>query len=66
LKAAPTMLGMASAPCPTAKSLEDLYYPSQHETVDAILTQVRGVGHGIALPGERSMTEAFKKFRGPF
>lgn len=66
LAAPPTMLGMASAPCPTAKSLEDLYYPSQHETVDAILAQVRGVGHGVALPTERSMTEAFKKFRGPF
>ena len=66
LKAPPTMLGMASAPCPTAKSLEDFYYPSQHETVDAIFTQVRGQAHGIELPGERSMTEAFKKFRGPF
>jgi pyruvate/2-oxoglutarate/acetoin dehydrogenase E1 component len=66
LKAAPSMLGMASAPCPTAKSLEDLYYPSQHETVDAILNQVKGAGHGIALPTERSMTEGYKRFKGPF
>jgi pyruvate/2-oxoglutarate/acetoin dehydrogenase E1 component len=66
LKTPPTMLGMAPAPCPTAKSLEDIYYPSQHETVDAILTQVRGAGHGIALPTERSMTEGYKRFRGPF
>ena len=62
----PTMLGMAPAPCPTAKSLEDIYYPSQHETVDAILTQVKGRDHGIDLPVERSMTEGYKRFRGPF
>jgi pyruvate/2-oxoglutarate/acetoin dehydrogenase E1 component len=66
LRLPPTMLGMAPAPCPTAKSLEDIYYPSQHETVDAILTQACGQGHGIALPSEKSMTEGYKKFRGPF
>ncbi len=66
LRQPPTMLGMAPAPCPTAKSLEDIYYPSQHETVDAILTQVKGDKHGIALPVERSMTEGYKRFRGPF
>jgi pyruvate dehydrogenase E1 component beta subunit len=66
LKQAPTMLGMAPAPCPTAKSLEDIYYPSQHETVDAILTQAKGESHGIELPVERSMTEGYKRFRGPF
>ncbi|UYN97338.1 MAG: alpha-ketoacid dehydrogenase subunit beta [Enhydrobacter sp.] len=66
LMAPPTMLGMAPAPCPTAKSLEDIYYPSQHETVDAILTQVRGADHGIDLPTERSMTEGYRRFRGPF
>ena len=66
LRQPPSMLGMAPAPCPTAKSLEDLYYPSQHETVDAILTQVKGPQHGVDLPVERSMTEGFKRFRGPF
>ncbi|MBL0899523.1 MAG: alpha-ketoacid dehydrogenase subunit beta, partial [Reyranella sp.] len=66
LRQAPSMLGMAAAPCPTAKSLEDIYYPSQHETVDAILMQARGSKHGIELPTERSMTEGYKRFRGPF
>jgi pyruvate dehydrogenase E1 component beta subunit len=66
LSQAPSMLGMAPAPCPTAKSLEDIYYPSQHELVDALLTQVRGVKHGVSLPSERSMTEGYKRFRGPF
>jgi acetoin:2,6-dichlorophenolindophenol oxidoreductase subunit beta len=66
LRQAPSMLGMAAAPCPTAKSLEDVYYPSQHETVGAILMQVRGPKHGVELPTERSMTEGYKRFRGPF
>ena len=66
LRKPPAMLGMAPAPCPTAKSLEDIYYPSQHETVDAILIQTLGPTHGIALPSETSMTEGYKKFRGPF
>jgi pyruvate dehydrogenase E1 component beta subunit len=66
LRQPPSLLGMAPAPCPTAKSLEDIYYPSQHETVDAILIQVKGEGHGIDLPVERSMTEGYKRFRGPF
>lgn len=66
LRVPPAMLGMAKAPCPTAKSLEDIYYPSQHETVDAILSQVKGQKHGVPLPAERSMTEGYKRFRGPF
>ena len=66
LKVPPAMLGMAAAPCPTAKSLEDIYYPSQHETVEAILSQVKGPNHGIPLPTETSMTEGYKRFRGPF
>ena len=66
LRQPPSMLGMAPAPCPTAKSLEDIYYPSQRETVDAILTQVKGSKHGVDLPMERSMTEGYKRFRGPF
>ncbi len=66
LRQPPSMLGMAPAPCPTAKSLEDIYYPSQHETVDAILTQAKGAGHGVPLPTEKSMTEGYKRFRGPF
>jgi pyruvate/2-oxoglutarate/acetoin dehydrogenase E1 component len=66
LRQPPSMLGMAPAPCPTAKSLEDIYYPSQHETVDAIVAQVKGKDHGVPLPAERSMTDSYKKFRGPF
>lgn len=66
LKQPPSMLGMAPAPCPTAKSLEDLYYPSQHDTVNGILVQALGPKHGVELPNEASMADVYKRFRGPF
>lgn len=66
LKQPPSMLGMAPAPCPTAKSLEDLYYPSQHDTVNGILVQALGSKHGVELPNEASMADVYKRFRGPF
>ncbi|MEI7874315.1 MAG: transketolase C-terminal domain-containing protein [Alphaproteobacteria bacterium] len=66
LKQPPSMLGMAPAPCPTAKSLEDLYYPSQHDTVNGILVQALGPDHGVELPSEASMADVYKRFRGPF
>lgn len=66
LKQPPSMLGMAPAPCPTAKSLEDLYYPSQHDTVNGILVQALGPEHGVELPNEASMADVYKRFRGPF
>ncbi len=66
LKQPPSMLGMAPAPCPTAKSLEDIYYPSQHDTVDAIFAQALGPKHGAELPNEASMADVYKRFRGPF
>ena len=37
LKAPVKTLGMAPAPCPTAKSLEDLYYPNLRRLTDDIL-----------------------------
>ena len=67
LKAPVKSLGMAPAPCPTAKSLEDLYYPNLANVVDAVGALVRGgAAHGIPLPQERTMSDIYKKFRGPF
>ncbi|MDX2101202.1 MAG: transketolase C-terminal domain-containing protein [Alphaproteobacteria bacterium] len=60
-------LGMAPAPCPTAKALEDLYYPNLATVVDAAAALVRGrVDHGVPLPAEKTMSDIYKKFRGPF
>lgn len=67
LKAPVITLGMAPAPCPTAKTLEDLFYPTQHDLVDAIARLARGrADHGVALPEETSMTDVYKRFKGPF
>jgi pyruvate/2-oxoglutarate/acetoin dehydrogenase E1 component len=67
LKAPVRTLGMAPAPCPTAKALEDLYYPNLANVVDAVGTLVRGkAAHGVPLPQERTMSDIYKKFRGPF
>jgi pyruvate dehydrogenase E1 component beta subunit len=60
-------LGMAPAPCPTAKSLEDCFYPNLGTLADAVARLVTGRDdHGIALPTEVSMADVYKKFKGPF
>jgi pyruvate/2-oxoglutarate/acetoin dehydrogenase E1 component len=66
LKAPVKTVGMAPAPCPTAKALEDLYYPNLGVVVDAAARLVKGPGHGVELPHERTMSDIYKKFRGPF
>jgi pyruvate dehydrogenase E1 component beta subunit len=66
LKAPVKSLGMAPAPCPTAKALEDMYYPNLADVVDAAATLVKGAKHAVPLPEERTMSDIYKKFRGPF
>jgi acetoin:2,6-dichlorophenolindophenol oxidoreductase subunit beta len=60
-------LGMKDAPCPTAKSLEDLYYPDLSDLVSSalhLLTPDRKAD--IPIPPKQSMTDYYKHFRGPF
>jgi pyruvate dehydrogenase E1 component beta subunit len=67
LRAPAVTLGMAAAPCPTAKSLEDLYYPTLGTLADAVAQLVTGKKkHGIPLPTETSMADVYKRFKGPF
>lgn len=67
LKAPAKTLGMAQAPCPTGKTLEDLYYPNLGDMVDAVAGLVRGNSeHGVQLPDEKSMSDVYKRFKGPF
>ena len=67
LKAPVKTLGMQQAPCPTAKALEDLYYPNLCSLADAIAELATGCSeHGITLPDERSMADMYKRFKGPF
>jgi pyruvate dehydrogenase E1 component beta subunit len=58
---------MAPAPCPTAKNLEDLFYPNLQTLTDAIAKLVTGQAeHGVPLPDEHSMADVYKRFKGPF
>lgn len=59
-------LGMQAAPCPTAKALEDLFYPSLVQLTEAVANLVRGPNAGIPEPDHRSMTDFYKAFKGPF
>ncbi len=67
LSAPVVTLGMKPAPCPTAKALEDLFYPCLRDLSAAIARVVTGRDdHGVALPDERSMADVYKRFKGPF
>ena len=67
LKAPVINLGMAPSPCPTAKALEDIYYPDLHRTIEAVARLVRGRDdHGVPIPNHKSMTDFYKHFKGPF
>ena len=67
LKAPSISLGMQPAPCPTAKALEDLYYPDVHDLVNAIASlHSNNLNHSVPLPEKQSMTDYYKHFKGPF
>jgi pyruvate dehydrogenase E1 component beta subunit len=60
-------LGMQPAPCPTAKTLEDFYYPDVRDIVSAAASLVQGEdAHSITLPPKQAMTDFYKHFKGPF
>ena len=60
-------LGMQPAPCPTAKTLEDFYYPDVRDIVNTSVALVHGKDiHDIPLPPKQAMTDFYKHFKGPF
>jgi acetoin:2,6-dichlorophenolindophenol oxidoreductase subunit beta len=60
-------LGMAPASCPTAKSLEDIFYPDLNELTRAILSIMgRTDVPDSSLPRAGSMVDFYKHFKGPF
>jgi pyruvate/2-oxoglutarate/acetoin dehydrogenase E1 component len=63
LNAPAVILGTEPCPCPTAKKLEDLFYPSQRRIVAAIQKMV---GKEFPLPEETSTVQDYRTFRGPF
>jgi pyruvate/2-oxoglutarate/acetoin dehydrogenase E1 component len=67
LKSPSISLGMAQAPCPTAKALEDIYYPDVHDIVVEVL-KLAGNSDNLqtTIPQKQSMTDFYKHFKGPF
>ena len=60
-------LGMAPAPCPTAKTLEDQFYPNLRRLTHELAALVLGrQDHDVALPDDASMADVYKRFKGPF
>ena len=67
LKKPSISIGMAPSPCPTAKALEDVFYPSLHEIVTHACKLVDSEKESkILIPEKQSMTDFYKHFRGPF
>ncbi len=67
LRQPPVTIGMQPAPCPTAKRLEDWFYPSVRDLVDSVASMVKGTSdHRLRLPDEFSMVDVYKRFKGPF
>lgn len=60
-------LGMAPASCPTAKSLEDVFYPDLRSLSRAVLGLLGRDGIlEESLPPAGSMVDFYKHFKGPF
>jgi len=60
-------ISMAPVPCPTAKTLENFFYPDMGSIVDAIYKLVLNKeAHGKALPADEYKKKLYKEFKGPF
>ena len=53
-------------PCPTAKELEDMYYPSLKDFVKTIGEVLGKPFPQSSLPTEKSFRDYYSKFKGPF
>jgi len=60
-------LPVAKASCPTAKKLENWFYPDMSDIISAAYSLCPGrEGHGRELPSEEYVSQVHKSFRGPF
>lgn len=67
LKKPSRSLGMAPSPCPTAKALEDIYYPDIRDIFDVAIDLSEVDGYAInERPKKQPMTDFYKHFKGPF
>lgn len=65
LKAPVRSIGMQHTPCPTGKTLEDMFYPSVKTLVEECLISLGMEAH-LGLPSGESYRDYYRKFRGPF
>ena len=67
LKVPTRSLGMKKASCPTAKSLEDLFYPDVHDIVKECYNLLKIQKERYSeIPMKQPMTDYYKHFKGPF
>ena len=66
LKVPSASMGMVSTPCPTAKTLEEMYYPDVYDICKKVIKMLKKDGSEINLPKKVSMTDFYKHFKGPF
>ena len=67
LKEKTVSLCMNHSPCPTAKVLEDSFYPDVHDIVKAVFALMpKKRTLNLQLPPKQSMTDFYKHFKGPF
>ncbi len=66
IKAPTKSLGMAPTSCPTAKALEDMFYPDVHDICKTVNEMLNGNILFEDLPKKKSMTDHYKHFKGPF
>jgi pyruvate dehydrogenase E1 component beta subunit len=67
LKSPVCNISMAPVPCPTAKTLENFFYPDMGTIVDEIYKLAYNKAtHGRELPADEYKRNLYKKFKGPF
>jgi acetoin:2,6-dichlorophenolindophenol oxidoreductase subunit beta len=67
LKAPIKELSMAKSACPTAKALENYFYPNMGDIINFIYQLISGTaGHGKELPDFDFILGQYKNFKGPF
>jgi len=60
-------ISMAPVPCPTAKTLENYFYPDMGMFVDSIYKLVIGLkNHTKQFPSKEYKRKLYKEFKGPF
>jgi len=65
LRAPVRSVGMQHTPCPTGKTLEDMFYPSVKTLVEESLASI-GIDAHLGLPTGESYRDYYRKFKGPF